>query len=128
MAKSLGQLEVLGANIEDLAGRGAREKVMQGQETLTEKSKPEVIAEWVRGAMERLDAAVDQPAREKIMLHCGLLRALPQDEVISKTYCQCSRGFVQKWWQGILEYEVEVDLLETAVSGASECKFAIHLK
>jgi hypothetical protein len=194
MAKSLGQLEVLGANIEDLAGRGAREKVMQGQETLTEKSKPEVIAEWVRGAMERLDAAVDQPAREKIMLHCGhncaavnsrpldsakkrrakhktlddfiaaeiakppsgmrleregdivyqfytpqsyshpmrcycgLLRALPQDEVISKTYCQCSRGFVQKWWQGILRREVEVDLLETAVSGASECKFAIHLK
>ncbi len=194
MAKSLGQLEVLGANIEDLAGRGAREKVMQGQKRLTEKSKPEVVAEWVRGAMERLDAAVDQPARDTIMLrcghncaavnsrpldsakkrrskfktldefiaaeiakppsgmrferegdvvyqfytpqsfshpmrcYCGLLRKLPQDEVISKTYCQCSRGFVQKWWQGILGREVDVDLLETAVSGASECKFAIHLE
>lgn len=194
MSKSLGQLEVLKAHIVKTAGLDAAVYVMQGQEALTEKSKPEVIAEWVRGAMERLDKAVKQPSRDTIMLrcghncaavnsrpldsakkrrskfktldefiaaeiakppsgmrferegdvvyqfytpqsfshpmrcYCGLLRALPQDEIISKTYCQCSRGFVQKWWEGILGHEVEVDLLETAVSGASECKFAIHLK
>lgn len=193
MSKSLGQLEVLKAHIVETAGEDVAEQVMKGSDVLTEKSKPEVIATWVKGAMDRLDNTVKQPARDRIMLrcghncaavnsrpldsakkrrakfktlddfiaaeiakppsgmrfereshilyqfytpqafchpmrcYCGLLRGLPQDEVISRTYCQCSRGFVEKWWEGILGHEVEVDLLETAVSGASECRFAIHL-
>lgn len=194
MSRSLGQLEVLRAHIIETAGEDAAEKVMQGSDILTEKSKPEAVAAWVKEAMERLDESVELPVRDEIMLrcghncaavnsrpldaakkrrakfnsldefisaeitkppsgmrferegdlvyqfytpqsfshpmrcYCGLLRGLPQDEVVSRTYCQCSRGFVQKWWEGILGREVEVDLVETAVSGASECKFAIHLK
>lgn len=71
MSKSLDQLEVLKAHIVETAGEDAAEQVMQGSDVLTEKSKPEVIAIWVKGAMDRLDNTVKQPARNKIMLRCG---------------------------------------------------------
>ncbi len=62
-----------------------------------------------------------------IRCYCGLLRGLPADETVSRTYCQCSRGFVQKYWEGILGRPVQVELGETAISGAEECRFVIHL-
>jgi len=60
--------------------------------------------------------------------YCSLLRGLPPQETISPTYCQCSKGFVRKFWEGVLERPVRVELLRSAVSGAKECEFAIHLK
>jgi len=59
--------------------------------------------------------------------YCGLLRGLPEGTNISSTYCNCSKGFVKKYWETILGQPVTVELLQSAVSGASECKFAIHL-
>jgi hypothetical protein len=59
--------------------------------------------------------------------YCSLLRGLPAGQTASLTYCQCSRGFVQKYWEAALGRPVEVDLVESAVSGAEECKFVIHL-
>jgi hypothetical protein len=58
---------------------------------------------------------------------CGLLRALPQNETISRSYCNCSKGFVKKYWEGVLGKPVEVDVLQTAVSGAKECKFEVRI-
>jgi hypothetical protein len=58
---------------------------------------------------------------------CGLLRALPQHETVSRSYCNCSKGFVKKYWEGVLGKPVDVEVLQTAVSGAKECKFAIHI-
>jgi hypothetical protein len=59
--------------------------------------------------------------------YCALLRGLPDDQTVSLTYCQCSRGFVQKMWEAILDRPVQVDLVESCAAGAPECKFAIHL-
>ncbi len=59
--------------------------------------------------------------------YCSLLRGLPEDEQVSRTYCHCSKGFVKEFWDSVLEKAVKVELLQSAVSGASECKFAIHL-
>lgn len=59
--------------------------------------------------------------------YCSLLRGLPADERISLTYCHCSKGFVKKFWQGVLERPVKVELIQSVVSGAQECKFAIYL-
>jgi hypothetical protein len=59
--------------------------------------------------------------------YCGLMRALPENETVSKTFCNCSRGFIQVWWEGILDRPVAVEILETAISGAEECKFSIRL-
>jgi len=59
--------------------------------------------------------------------YCGLLRELLREETVSITYCNCSRGFVEKYWEKVLGKPVEVDILQSAISGAKECKFAIHL-
>jgi hypothetical protein len=58
---------------------------------------------------------------------CGLLRALPQNEIVSRSYCNCSKGFVKKYWEAVLGKPVDVDVLQTAISGATECKFAIRI-
>ena len=59
--------------------------------------------------------------------YCSLIRRLPQGMVASPTYCQCSRGFVEKYWEGILGRAVRVELGATAITGADECQFTIHL-
>jgi predicted hydrocarbon binding protein len=59
--------------------------------------------------------------------YCSLLRGLPKDAEVSLTYCHCSKAFIQKLWESVLEKPVKVELLQSVVSGDSECKFAIHL-
>jgi hypothetical protein len=71
MAASLGAVDALAGNIERLAGRDIRAQVMQGAEQLTATTKPAKVALWVQGAMERLDALVNEPTRAQIMLSCG---------------------------------------------------------
>jgi predicted hydrocarbon binding protein len=56
-----------------------------------------------------------------------LFRQLPTEDNVSITYCNCSRGFVEKYWEAVLQKPVKVDLLKSAISGAEECTFAIHL-
>jgi len=67
------------------------------------------------------------PRAYSLRCYCPLLRKLPDEETVSATYCQCSRAFVQKTWQAILERPVNVELVESCVCGARECKFAIEL-
>ncbi len=193
MAGRLGAIDELAGNVERLAGKQVRDEVMQGSDQLKESSKPEKVAVWVQGAMQRLDTLVDEPTRSQIMGECGrncarinsrpikaaiarrakfdtlddflaaeqskpppgtrllregnslyqfytpsafshpmrcycsLLRGLPSGETTSLTYCQCSRAFVQKYWEAVVGRPVEVELLRSAVSGAAECSFKIRL-
>jgi hypothetical protein len=179
--------------LEQVAGKSVAAKVMEGSEQITEKTDKKKIAQWVKGAMERLDASVDEKtrvqamqncgyncakknhkvieramgrrkkytstddflaaeqqnpmkgtklAREGNMLYqsytpqsftrpmrcyCGLFKGLPTEDTVSLTYCNCSKGFVEKYWEAVLQKPVKVDLLQSAISGANECKFAIHL-
>lgn len=60
--------------------------------------------------------------------YCYLIGTLPEGINASPTYCQCSRAFVQAYWEGALGRPVQVELGETAISsGTEECKFIIHL-
>jgi len=62
-----------------------------------------------------------------IRCFCYLINMLPEDVNASPTYCQCSRGFVQAHWEGVFGRPLEVELGKTALTGAEECKFIIHL-
>lgn len=62
-----------------------------------------------------------------IRCYCSLIGALPEGVNASPTYCQCSRAFVQAHWEGVLGRPLSVELGETAITGAEECKFIIHL-
>jgi hypothetical protein len=186
-------IEEIGRNVGLIAGEVTRKKVMEGSEKITASTSKSAVANWVKGAIDRMDALVDEKTRRQVMVNCGrncalhnrtvidrakarrkkhktleeflaaeqkkpmpgtrltreddklcwvftpqsfsrpmrcfcgLLSGLPANEKVSRTYCNCSRGFVQKFWESVLEKPVEVDLIQSAVSGASECKFSIRL-
>ncbi len=65
--------------------------------------------------------------RKGLRCYCSLMGGLPENLTASRTYCQCSLGFVQKYWEGVLGRPVQVELRETAISGAKECQFVVHL-
>jgi hypothetical protein len=193
MAKEIGAIKELGRNLDRFAGETVSKKVMEGSEKITSASSKKEVAEWVKGAMDRLDKLVDEKTRIQVMENCGytcasvnkrvienakarrkkykstdefleaeqrkpmkgtkllrkenilyqsytpqlftrpmrcycsLLRGLPPDEKISLTYCHCSKGFVKKFWETVLEKPVKVELIQSVMSGAPECKFAIHM-
>lgn len=58
---------------------------------------------------------------------CGLMAALPEGVNVSPTYCQCSRAFIEKYWEGALGRPIKAEVTETCLTGANECKFLIHL-
>jgi len=59
--------------------------------------------------------------------YCALIKDLPEGETISQTYCLCSKAFVQTLRETAIDRPVTVEILESAVSGASECRFRITL-
>ena len=65
--------------------------------------------------------------RPGLRCYCSLWRGLPANAKVSRTYCHCSKAFVAKLWQTVLGKPVQVELLQSCISGASECKFAVHL-
>jgi len=59
--------------------------------------------------------------------YCSLAKGLPEDQVMSSTYCHCSLAYVREMWQEALGRPVKVELLRTALTGSNECEFAIHI-
>jgi hypothetical protein len=193
MAAKNGMIQQIEGCIEQFTGKAVAQKVMEGSENITEKTGKKETAQFVKDAMQKLDAAVDEKTRTRIMqncgyncakknhkvieravarrkkygsidefleeeqqkptkgtkltregnmlyqfytpqaftrpmrCYCGLFRELPKEDTVSITYCSCSKGFVEKYWEAVLERPVEVDILQSAISGAKECKFAIYL-
>jgi len=57
--------------MEEEAGPEARGIVMEGFERLPKSAKPEEVAMWVKGAMDRMDALLDEETCGRIMGLCG---------------------------------------------------------
>ena len=193
MAAKHGMLQEIEGCIEQFAGKAAAQRIMEGSEQITEKTDKRETAQWMKQAVKKLDAEIDEKTRVRIMqncgyncakknhriieravarrkkygsidefleaeqqkpmkgtkltragdtlyhyytpqaftkpirCYCGLFRELPTEDTVSITYCSCSKGFVEKYWEAVLERPVEVEILQSALSGATECKFAIHL-
>ena len=190
--RDVGPVEELGGRIEEHAGKEFSVEVMEGSDGVA-SMKGEEVALWVKGAMERLDALVEEGTRVRIMTSCGrncaemnrrpiemavkrrakhgsldefieseirkpmkgtrleregaviyqyytpstfrpglrcycsLVSGLPASEVISSTYCGCGKGFVESYWEAVVGRPVSVEILESSISGASECKFKVRL-
>ena len=57
--------------IVQFTGEDVCRRVMEGSDGITEKTDRKKIALFVKAAMEKLDAAVDEETRYKIMENCG---------------------------------------------------------
>ena len=70
----------------------------------------------------------DPEIRRQYYCHCPRVREAVKDNLmISSTYCYCGAGFYKGIWEEILQRPVEVEVLETVLSGSEVCKIAIHL-
>ena len=187
----VGPITEFGKLMGKIAGEEIQTQVMTGSEAIA-SAAPEEVAAWLKAAVQRLDALVDEPTRAQIMTqmgcncaamnkahvekmwakqrkfetldafiaaeekrpsrgsrlvrdgnivyqfytprasfkcrcYCGLWRGLPDNETVSATWCQCSKGFVATVWEGHVGHPVKVELVNCALSGGEECQFAIHL-
>ncbi|MFW9942903.1 MAG: hypothetical protein ACFFFT_17845 [Candidatus Thorarchaeota archaeon] len=50
------------------------------------------------------------------------------EEPISKTYCSCSLGWMKSLFKTVLDKSFTVELLESIVSGGTNCRFVINLE
>jgi hypothetical protein len=185
-----GPLRQLDEAIRSEAGGEAAARIMAGSRSLKDSSTKEEVALWVKGAMERMDDALDPETGERIMAACGrncadhhrsvvertkarrakygtleefldaeerkpqrgnllerdgpdiivgytpasygarcycsLVQGLPVAEDMSRTFCGCSKGFVERLWEQVLGRPVEVELLESAVTGSKICRFRVR--
>ncbi len=101
-----------------------RKKFKTFQEFLkTETQNPQKGTKLVWEGKQLFHVYTPQTFSHPMRCYCGLVRALPKEVTAPKTYCHCGEGFVKKYWESITEKPVTVTLLESAISGASECKF-----
>jgi len=56
---------------EHFAGEAIAKKVMEGSDRITERTDKTIVAQWIKGAMERLDSLADEKTRILIMEDCG---------------------------------------------------------
>jgi hypothetical protein len=61
---------LLAQGVERTLGAEAREQVMAGIEEITADSPLEAYTEWIRGAMDRLDALTDDPVKKYQVMSC----------------------------------------------------------
>jgi hypothetical protein len=65
--------------------------------------------------------------KDGLRCFCSRVSSLPADQTISSTYCNCSKGYAEKFWEAVLGRSVKVELVQSTMTGDDECKFKIHL-
>lgn len=62
--------------------------------------------------------------------HCPWVRGAIKDgtdDEISANFCHCSAGFTKKYWDFVFNQPVTVQPIETVLTGALHCKFAVQI-
>ena len=94
---------------------------------VAEQKKPPTGTRLTREGNIIYQTYTPQTFTRPMRCYCSLFRQLPTQDTVSVTYCNCSKGFVEKYWEAILQKPAKVDLLQSAISGAKECTFAIRI-
>jgi hypothetical protein len=58
--------------------------------------------------------------------YCGLVKKTNKP-FPTKTYCHCSSGWYRQLFEAAWEREVQVELLQSIITGAKTCEFIIHI-
>ena len=109
--------------------RARRMKYQSEDEFLAaEQRKPQAGTRLERDGNALYQTYTPQSYSHPMRCFCGLMRALPDAVQAAPTYCLCSVAFVRTFWEGVLGRPVGVEVLETALTGSSECRFRITLR
>ncbi|MFX1581830.1 MAG: hypothetical protein ACFFCJ_06375 [Promethearchaeota archaeon] len=74
--------------------------------------------------------AKDPRMKRYHVCYCPWVRGAIKDgteKEISANFCHCSAGFTKKYWDYIFGQSVSVQPVETALTGALHCKFAVQI-
>ena len=76
-----------------------------------------------------LAKAVTPAERRQAYCHCAIVKPYLEDmpASISPTFCWCGSGWYRRLWEGILGGPIQVDHVETLVTGGDCCRLVITL-
>ena len=76
-----------------------------------------------------LAKATTPAERRQAYCHCAIVRPYLKDSPakISPTFCWCGSGWYRRLWESILEKPIQVDHVETLVTGGDCCRLVITL-
>ena len=57
--------------------------------------------------------------------YCGMVKKTKTP--ISYTFCNCSRGYLKDFFEGVFKKPVQLDIINTVIHGANECIFRIYI-
>ncbi len=70
----------------------------------------------------------DPQEKRRLYCHCPRVREqIGSDPVLPVEYCYCGAGFYQGIWEEILGEPVDVEVLDSVMTGGDVCRIAIHL-
>jgi hypothetical protein len=70
----------------------------------------------------------DPEIRRSMYCHCPRVRhAVSANKEVPKLYCYCGAGFYKHMWETILGRSLDVEVLESVLSGGEVCRVAIKL-
>ncbi len=78
---------------------------------------------------EAFKQATTRDERRLATCHCSFVRPYLNDEPrkISATFCWCGAGWYRRLWEGILGKPIQVEHVDTLLSGAEDCRLVITL-
>jgi hypothetical protein len=89
-----------------------------------------IIVTKIPYQMQKILKAEDQRMKRYYACYCAWVRgAIKKGEEgnISANFCHCSAGYFKQYWDIIFDQSIKVEPIETPLTGALECKFAIYI-
>ncbi len=89
-----------------------------------------VIATKTPYQIKKFLDAKDERMKRYYICYCAWVRGAIKngtEKDMSPNFCYCSIGFTKKYWDVIFNQPTKIELIESPLSGALECKFAIHI-
>lgn len=71
----------------------------------------------------------DEQKKRYFYCHCPWVKEAFRESIkpISHVFCNCSAGYYKAYWEIVLGQPVEVEVLESLLTGAPSCRFAVQL-
>lgn len=89
-----------------------------------------IIVTKIPYQMQKFLNTEDERMKRYFSCYCAWVRGAikkGKEQDISKNFCHCSAGFFKQYWDIIFDQSVIVEPIETPLTGALECKFAVHI-
>jgi len=89
-----------------------------------------IIVTKIPYQMQKFLSTKDERLKRYYSCYCAWVRGAirkGEEKEISSNFCNCSAGFFKQYWDIIFDQSVKVEPIETPITGALECKFAVQI-